>query len=211
MNMQNNETCFPRCLSWGAIIAGAFVGVGLGFLLNVFGFAIGLSAFTNTASGLLTLAVGGFIGMLIGVIATMFFSGWVSGYLARAHCHHYCVGALYGFITWCLTLMLTIAFTTHVSHFVADNFNHMTKNNMAYISVSNDSNAPVITHESDEDSNVSNTTVNMESAANTVGEMAYVAFILFLVGAFASTIGGYYGVKCGSRRCCDKLVEPSAN
>lgn len=39
---------YEKRVSWSAIIAGAFVGLGISFLLYVFGAAIGLSSFTAT-------------------------------------------------------------------------------------------------------------------------------------------------------------------
>ncbi len=46
-------------ISWSAILIGAIVAVGLGFLLNMFCLAIGLSAFTLDDQGKTVVAVGG--------------------------------------------------------------------------------------------------------------------------------------------------------
>lgn len=78
------------CMCWTAVIAGALVGLGIGFLLNLFGAAIGLSAYKMNQSEAV-LAIGGVIGLLIGVIVAMGASGFVAGYLGRFH-HCYCHG-----------------------------------------------------------------------------------------------------------------------
>ncbi|MBA2650910.1 MAG: hypothetical protein H0U73_01370, partial [Tatlockia sp.] len=38
-------------ISWSAIFSGALIGLGLGFLLQLFGIAIGLSAYHSTSAG----------------------------------------------------------------------------------------------------------------------------------------------------------------
>jgi len=66
-----SHCCCPphvyKRISWTAIFVGAIVAVGLSFLLNLFGIAIGLSAFTLSTDGASVLAVGGLVGMIIGV------------------------------------------------------------------------------------------------------------------------------------------------
>src|SRR5262245_61097816 len=108
------------CFSWRAVLAGALVAVGLSFLLNLFSLAIGLTAF-NVKDGALSLAIGGFIGMLIGVIAIMFFAGWVSGYLARHPNHDPRFGVFYGLAAWCLGLVITLILASQISQFITAN------------------------------------------------------------------------------------------
>ena len=111
MNKQCSKDCScMRCgsfFSWKAVFAGAFVGIGLAFLFNLFGVAVGLSAFTATSvAGLESLAMGGFLGIVIGIVVSMYIAGWVAGFLGRPYCARRNAGAIYGFVTWTLVLMI---------------------------------------------------------------------------------------------------------
>ena len=75
-------------ISWTAIFVGAIVGMGLSFLLNLFGIAIGLSAFIVGSDDVIILAVGGIIGIMIGLIVSMLAAGYAAGYLSRFYCHN---------------------------------------------------------------------------------------------------------------------------
>ena len=70
------HSCLYKRMSWTAIFVGALIGTGLGFLLHLFGIAIGLSAFSLTPDGATAVAIGGIVGMLIGVIASMLAAGY---------------------------------------------------------------------------------------------------------------------------------------
>src|SRR5436190_15732131 len=98
------KNCHFHSLSWTAVMAGAFVAIGLAFLINLFGIGIGLSAYgsTSTETGAHALAFGGYIAMIFGAMVVMFVAGGVSGMIARPHCATGCHGILYGFLTWCL-------------------------------------------------------------------------------------------------------------
>ncbi|HVY53836.1 MAG TPA: hypothetical protein VHA13_04890, partial [Gammaproteobacteria bacterium] len=69
LNEQCNQTGFDphkflqKRLSWTAVIAGALVGIGLSFLLNIFSISIGLTLIKTSAEGAVSLALGGFIGL----------------------------------------------------------------------------------------------------------------------------------------------------
>lgn len=115
----DDHFCKGRYISWSAIVIGALVGIGLSFLLNVFGIAIGLSAFNAASTGATTMAIGGFIGMIIGTIASMFMAGWVTGYLSRTFSFHRNLGVLYGFSAWCLALVITIVLASSATHFLS--------------------------------------------------------------------------------------------
>src|SRR5436305_611289 len=84
-----------KSICWTAIFVGALVAVGLGFLLNLFSMAIGLSAVSNS-NGTMAVAIGGFIGLIIGVIVAMVVSGYVAGFLGRLHSQKRNLGILYG-------------------------------------------------------------------------------------------------------------------
>ena len=107
-------------LSWTAIFAGAFVGVGASFLLNLLCVGIGLSAFSATEDGATVLAIGGFVGLVISAFISMFAAVWVAGYIGRPLSSNRHLGELYGFITWSVALILTILLASHVGKFVTD-------------------------------------------------------------------------------------------
>jgi uncharacterized membrane-anchored protein YitT (DUF2179 family) len=196
-----------KCVSWSAIFVGAFVGIGLGFLLNLFGFSIGLSLLTTTQAGMLTLAVGGFVGLLINVIVSMFLAGTTAGYLARPYCAKRNLGVVYGFTTWCVGFLLSVLFASHIMHFVANYTmmaTHQTVANQAVVTVTDNQAMPAVTA-AVKDSNTSMVIVNAQKATNTVGYVSFLVFVLFIVGALASCLGGCYGMRrlC-KNACCGK-------
>lgn len=179
-----------KCISWGAIITGALVAVGLGFLLNVFSMAIGLSTFTNK-TGALTLAIGGFIGMLIGTIASQYFAGWVSGYIARGCCiKNQRVGVLYGLATWCLALVLTVVFASYFAQFIFVSLHSMFTPGFAVMNAVGNKSAEM----------ASMVAPNLDISTK-MGISLFLTFVLFFVGAVASCIGGYCGIKCKEGNC----------
>ena len=114
--------CSDQRMSWTAIFVGALVGAGLGFLLNLFGIAIGLSILTQK-DGAAALAVGGLLGFLIAVITSMVVAGYTAGYLGRTYCPKRNLGVLYGFTTWGVALILTAAVASHINHYVVGAIN----------------------------------------------------------------------------------------
>lgn len=198
--------CGIKCISWSAIVAGALVALGLTFLLNLFSTAIGLTIYSVDAEGVSTLKIGGMLGFAIGIIASMFFAGWVAGYFGKSHCFTKCCGALYGFTTWCLSLVLAVLLMMPFSHFVS-NYTHYLAHTVA---------SDVVTATSDTAGTVERKipAKPTPSTANTSGEAeetlgdlslgAYVLFIMFFLGALAATCGGHVGVVCCCRKegCC---------
>lgn len=195
----HHHHCHHRAISWSAVITGALIGVGLGFLLNLFSVSIGLSAFTTSTDGLSTLAVGGFIGMLIGVIATMFVSGWVAGYLGQPYCGDKNLGVLYGFTAWCLSLVLAVLLAANFAHFVTNYAAAVSNHPTTNVNMTSDTTAPMVS-ENKKETGDSVVTVNTEKAANAIGATAFVTFILFFIGALSSCFGGFSG--CEARRKC---------
>ncbi len=110
-----------RHISWTAIFVGAFVGIGLSFLLNLFGIAIGLHTFNvQQGTGTVALALSGFIAIAIGIIITGLVAGYIAGYLGRLHCPEHNLGVIYGFTTWTVALLLSGLITAHISHSLTD-------------------------------------------------------------------------------------------
>ncbi|MGC1183411.1 hypothetical protein [Legionella sp.] len=187
-----NSTSYEKCyksnfthLHWTAIFAGAIVGIGLAFLLDVFGIAIGLSAYSSTSHGAV-IAIGGFLGILIGVIVAMGTAGFVAGYLSRFNhccCHG---GVLHGFITWSIALILSALLIMPLSR---------------YVSFYEDSLYPAV---ASIEAPPSNAQPNVSAAGNqnvttevkNLAWSSWILFILFFVGALSSCIGACCGMGC---------------
>jgi hypothetical protein len=196
----NHKHCSIRCFSWSAAIVGGLIGVGLSFLLNLFSIGIGLSAFTTTHEGITAFAMGGFLGFAIGTFASMFAAGWISGYLGRPNCASCNSGALYGFVAWCLALVLGVLLASPVSHFVAAYSSNLTNHSLTVIKYNNDVEHTVVAPDG---STTVTTTVDAEKAANDAGKAAFALFILFFIGAIGSSFGGHFGMSC-REGCCGK-------
>lgn len=194
-------------ISWSAIIIGALVGTGLGFLLNLFGMAIGLSAFSApTQGGALTFAIGGFLGLVIAVIAGMLAAGYAAGFIGRLCCPHKNLGILYGFATWTLTLLISALLAGSVSHYISA-YAHSAANQVL------SSNASLVSPELGE--SIKNTpkpaaqsNAKTDAAVNKqlnskpgnplhlsdAAWMACIAFILFFIGAISSCLGAIWAM-----------------
>jgi len=182
----DNQKCYKATITnihWTAIIAGAFVGVGLTFLLNIFSMAIGLSAYTSSPNTAPAVAIGGVLGLLIGVIVSMGAAGFVAGYLGRFH-HCYCHGGvIYGFITWSLVLMLSALLIMPLTHYVS-----------FYVSVTSQQNAP--------------TQKMINANPKHLAWNGWILFILFFLGAISSCISACYGMR-GKKEEENKIDSPS--
>ncbi|WP_454780718.1 hypothetical protein [Legionella sp. WA2022007384] len=177
-------------ICWTAIVAGAFVGVGLGFLLNLFGVAIGLSAYSSSPNGAAVIAIGGVIGLIIGVIAAMGTAGFVAGYIGRFY-HCYCHGGvLYGFITWSIALILSILLIGPTTSYLSSYENSLSPS-FAPIEVTNSAvGNKVVAGENN------NNAPGVSVQAKHLAWSGWVLFILFFIGAFSSCIGACYGMRC---------------
>lgn len=188
-----------NCMSWSAIIIGSLIAVGLSFLMNLFGVSIGLSAFTRDQEGLMVIALGGFLGLLLGSIVIMFVAGWVSGYLSRTYCHGRELGALYGFISWCLALIITLFLSFQAGHVLNINLNslsgsYMTRNQGDMVS------SMASRKDQKKVEGPTRTDTTTEKAANMLGVPVFLTFILFFIGALSACFGGYFGH--GSKEEC---------
>lgn len=199
---QSREICprgiCSRGLSWSAIIAGAFVAIGLSFLLNLFDIGIGLSAYstTTTEKGARALAFGGYIAMVIGVMVAMFVAGWVSGFIAKPKCTSGCHGVLYGFLTWCLALILSFILLGQATQFVSHQYRALSNSNATHLSVTTAASLPAGAAKASVE-------VTDEKAAKALAESIFLVFILFFAGAVSASFGGYVAVK----RCTECKVD----
>lgn len=188
-----------NCLSWKSILAGSIVMVGLSFLMNLFCTAIGLTAFHNSPEGIKTLAIGGFIGLLIGTIAVTYFSGWVAGFLGRCHCHNRHYGTFYGLLTWCLGLILIVILASSISSFMLKQNQDLSNSNPVPRMIAGTSSTFSSNTVAQNTQTATNQLVNApntaEGTATKLGISLFALFILFFVGAVASCFGGYHGMK----------------
>lgn len=175
-------------ICWTAIFVGALVGLGLGFLLHLFGIAIGLSAVTMNKEGGAALAMGGALGILISVIVAMFLSGYAAGYLGRPLCPKRNLGILYGFTTWSVSLLLAAALMSHMSQYASNysqNFLGTTANQKM------GKNTEVIVAE-----NKGATEALVITTASQLSSAACILFGLFFIGAISSCVGACCAMKC---------------
>lgn len=190
--------CHHKHFSWTAVIVGAFVGIGLSFLLNLFSIAINLSLVSTTKEGMVTLAVGGFIGILIGAIVAMFVAGFTAGYLGRPYTVKN-LGPLYGFTAWCLALILTALLTSHMGRYVTA-YSNFASNPSEIIVTDNNSPAGMMPMNMVNPNN-GMPVMNAQKSINSLGMGTFLIFILFFIGALASCFGGHYGMACREKHC----------
>lgn len=185
INDANTAHADCNCLSWKPIFVGALVAVGLTFLLNLFSVAIGLTAFTTNHEGVETLALGGLLGVGIGIITSMFAAGWLTGYLGQQYCKRRHLGALYGFLAWCVSLIIAVFLTSYAQHYIFI-YSHALSGTAHLVQVGNMTNA------------VSDMANNVETKGLVIS--TYIIFILFFLSAFACSLGGH----CGMCHVCKK-------
>lgn len=188
----NHCSTYPfKRICWSAIFVGALVGLGLSFLLNLFGIAVGLSAISVGPNGSASLAVGGFFGFVIAMIAAMAAAGYTAGYLGRLYCPQRNLGIIYGFTTWTVVILLSAALMGSVSqysHHIDDaTFVAAQDSNTQYMKHHNGE--PVARVTSDEDK------VVVASPAH-LAQGAFLLFSLFFIGAFSTCVGACYGMSC---------------
>ena len=188
-----NQKCYKTTIThlhWAAIFAGVFVGVGLGFLLNIFSIAIGLSAYASGPNGATVIAIGGVLGLLIGVIASMGTAGFVAGYLGRFY-HCYChSGVIYGFITWSLALMLSALLILPMTHYVSFYKENLDPNLAPTQITAADVNVSVTSQQNSPPQKM------MNANPKQLVWNSWILFIIFFLGAFSSCIGACYGMRC---------------
>ena len=198
INQTENEHCLinhhPH-VCWSAIFAGAFVGVGLGFLLHLFGSAIGLSAYSSTSTGAQAIAIGGILGFLIGVIVSMFAAGYVAGYLGRFQqcmCHG---GIIYGFVTWSMALALSALLIIPLTK-----YSFAYKYNLAQTVMQKTTNPNMHTPSAGQPQKVMDDIAAKPTTASELAWSAWIMFILFFIGALSSCLGACMAM------CCKKAV-----
>lgn len=173
-----------KCLSWRPIVAGALIAIGFSFLLNLFSVAIGLTAFTTDSDGVEKLALSGLAATGLGVIVSMFAAGWLTGYLGQRHCFKRHLGALYGFLAWCIALIVTVFLASHVQEYLTF-YGHFLSGTTSVVAASNPA---------------GNVAVAAGVQTKSLVVSTYIIFVLFFLSAFAMALGGH----CGMRHVCKK-------
>ncbi len=179
-------------ICWKSIFAGALVGFGLTFLLQLFDKAIGITIFSVNTSGAEAIVLGGFLGSIVGIIASMFFSGWIASYLSRSYFFDRRIGALYGLLVWCLTLLISLFFMNHMSFSSNETQNNSERPSESIVGMNTIQTAAIISSQSTEKPNsnlIGNKPIEKE------GLSLYLSFILFFLGAVSACFGGYFGLK----------------
>lgn len=196
MNDKIDDTKSLLCtiFIWSPVFIGALIGLGLSFLLDLFGMGIGLSLFTTNTTGAIILSIGGFLGMLFGTIVAMFTSGFAAGFFAGHTCEKSQYGIVYGFLAWCLSLFLMIIFSLTISNFMnlKANFPILSQTTNEVISTTQN-----VTTSLNPMTSQKNT--EPEKNVHTIGTISLAMFILFIVGALSSCFGGYTGLYFWNR------------
>jgi len=169
-----------KCFSWKPVIAGALLIIGLSFLLNLFNVAIGLTAYTTDSQGVENMALGGMIATALGLVVAMFASGWVAGYLGTRHCHKRHLGALYGFLAWCVALIATLFLVESMQHYVNFYTHFISGTSVETVAATTNAGGQV--------------TATVDSAKSLVIS-SYIVFSLFFLSAFACCLGGHCGMR----------------
>jgi len=174
---------------WPAVIVAAFIGVGLSFLCSLLALAFGFNAFSTDSLGATVFNVGGFVGLVIAAIISMFIVGWIAGYLARPFCIKKYYGELYGLTAWCLTLILSILLATSSEKLITHT-SYLVNKNITPI---------VFTITTEKITNKVAIIKNNQVAKTNVDVLAmtsFVTFFLFFIGALASSFGGRCALQC---------------
>lgn len=102
-----------RRMSWGAVLAGAAIALGLQLLLSLLGVGIGLSTVDPAAGdtpGATTFGVATAIYYAIVTLLSLFVGGWVAGHLAGMP--RRIDGLLHGLVTWSVAILLLLYVVT---------------------------------------------------------------------------------------------------
>ncbi|KTD53081.1 hypothetical protein Lqui_0036 [Legionella quinlivanii] len=194
----DQKLCAPHhhWFCWSAIIIGALVGLGLGFLLHLYSIAIGLTAFVSDNEAT-TVTIGGLIGLLIGTIVAMGLAGFTAGFLA--HVVSPGVGILYGFATWSLALLLTAILAMPLS---------------SYVSTYTAALAPTVNVDTGNTTAQGNqvtvqspaTEATKAASPETLAWSGWIVFVLFAIGALSSCLGACGGIHCHRKHCLHSEV-----
>lgn len=191
----HNHPRFKR-ISWSAIIVGAIVGIGLSFLLNLFGIAIGLTAFTLSQDGVIVLALGGLIGIIMGIVASMMTAGYVAGYLGRLHCPQRNLGIVYGFTTWSIALIFSAVIGAQISAYITSYSDAISHSVFVTSDDIKHSSAELSVKTIPSEDNSDQKTIKVTATTNSLVWFGFSVFAIFFIGALSSCLGACWGMSC---------------
>jgi hypothetical protein len=196
MDTTEHGSCHKVKHSWSAVFAGALVGTGLAFLFNLLSLGIGLTSTTQTVRGVETLAIVGLIWLFIGSYIIFFIAGWVTGKIIRKFTMSPRSGALHGFVTWVLALLISVFLMGQISKssptiITAMHTDHSSMTSPTATETYN--NMPSNPH-------AIAVTPATEMALHTAGIATLSTFFIIFAGALGSTLGGFYAIKYYDRR-----------
>ncbi len=196
--------CFHSGLSWSGIFAGAFVALGISFLLDLFGMGLGISAYkaATTAGEAKAFAYGGYIAILVAGMVAMFVGGWVAGFIGRPTCTTGCHGMIYGFVAWCLALIISIILVSSIGQFIGVQYSILNASSSGNIESYNNPNSKMSNFSNNTNTgreatnnNRYNANENSEKAASDAAKGFFLLFLIFITSALAAAFGGYTAVK----------------
>lgn len=211
--INNNTAIQERCaihpnkrISWTAVFVGALTALGLSFLFNLFGIAIGLSAFKTMSNGSIIVVIGGMLGIIVGIVVSTIIAGYTAGYLGRLYCPERNLGIIYGFTTWVLALILGAALIGLLSQYVVTYTNSVSRTVVAMPITVNQISTPVGTTKisSLNKNGKQEAVVEVNVTPANLASGAFIIFSLFLLGAIFSCVGASWGMHC---RRDDETIE----
>lgn len=188
MNKQNQMIPY---ISWSAIFSGAIIGVGLNFLLNLLSLGLGIASFSVSSTGKTLFSSLGFIWFITSALIAMMTTGWIAGKLTPRVLEHKLWGLFYGFLSWSLLLIFTIILITNFIQYSA--FHSNFTSGLVEIKLTN--NAPMLTKTTSHTIKNSPLNFNIETNKKKITINAFFTFLLFFIGASASSIGGFLGYR----------------
>lgn len=182
-------------LSWSAVVSGALVALGLGFLLQLFGLAIGLSAYHTNASGT-TLAIGSLLGLMLGVIVSMGIAGLVAGCLGRYCCYHSSEAVTYGFLAWSLALLLSALLMLPLTKYASNYKETLFPRVVVTEGLANNLEVTQKTLTTSKTQSTVASQPEVKVTPTTLTGGSWTLFILFFLGAISSCAGAFCGMNC---------------
>ncbi|MCS5711290.1 hypothetical protein [Candidatus Berkiella aquae] len=212
-----------KTINWSAVISGAMIAFGLTFLFNLLTLGIGLTIISTSEQGVRDLAFNGFIWSLIGGVIILFIAGWKTGKLIKLHpsdiaycheklnanlaqasapmevcktkcCYH---GMTHGFLAWALYLIISLVFTFLLSHATA-----VSSLNSSFLNIP--LGIPQAVAETANTAKVQQKATAEVPISPKTAEKAGIEiigiFLIFTLGAAASSIGCHLGLLC-HRKC----------
>lgn len=206
-NTNVSELChihLNKRISWTAILVGAFTALGLGFLLNLLGIAIGLSVFKVMSNGAIILAIGGMLAILSGIVISMIIAGYAAGYLGRLYCPERNLGIIYGFTTWVSALIIGAGLIGLFSQYVATYTNTVARTVVA-VPINQVTTPAGTTSISSSIKKGDKAEVEISVTQENLATGAFILFAMFFGGALFTCIGASWGMRCKRDDSVDDL------